>query len=245
MATPLKVTCWLDGPLAGDAPDLAALCEFAMACKMRAIMAADRHGRHQVSPHERGADVGEPGKIPIPIERQWLGRFPMPLCSSPIMAAPWHEDREFINKKLAVEQAEFLATEQRKTVDTGSGHLKSYRLPLRLRSVERVVWFCQGHKGGLRKGKTAACWLRQVLRGVRAIGKKTADGYGAVRRWDVEHFDHSWHWFAPSAAGPVLMRPLPLGDWLPEGLLGAKRWYSSPCPPLWQRSLYTEIVVPC
>lgn len=242
--TPIKVTAWLDAPLAGDAPCLAALCEFVMASKMRSIMASDKLGDHQVEPRLRGEEVSEPGKIPIPIARRRFGRFPVPLCSSPILPAPLFDGRDFVCKKLATEFAELLAPEGRKVVQTTGGLFKSYRLPLRIRAVERVVWFCEC-RPQKETGNSPATALRKLLKQAWAIGKKTADGYGRVSRWEVERVEDAPALWADSEQGKVLMRPLPIGDWLPPDLIGARKSFGSPCPPYWMRSLATEIVVPC
>jgi hypothetical protein len=157
---------------------------------------------------------------------------------------PTHDGREFVNKKLATEFAELLRPDARITVATTGGMFKSYRLPLRIRSVERVVWFCECRQKR-DSGTAPMTWLRKLLKQVWAIGKKTADGYGRVAEWIIEPCEHAPAWFAESEAGPVLMRPLPFGDWLPGNLVGCRRDYGSPCPPYWMRNLYTELVTPC
>ena len=74
---------------------------------------------------------------------------------------------------------------------------------------------------------------------------RLSDGYGVVREWTVERIDADLSWFAPSEVGPVLMRPLPVGPWLPDNLTGARRDFGACVPPYWHPERYGEIVVPC
>src|SRR6185437_12344778 len=92
----------------------------------------------------------------------------------------------------------------RKVVTTTNNWTKSHRLPLRVRSVKRIVWLCVGNRREILKS------LRYVL----AIGKKPAHGHGRVAKWECERvgpIPHPrWPWWIDSEVGPVLMRPLPI-----------------------------------
>jgi hypothetical protein len=149
---------------------------------------------------------------------------------------PAHEAVEHIAKRLAVEHADLLREKQRLVVAMGNSTFKSYRLPLMLRGVARIVWFALAHRRPVLK----------LLKSVVALGKKRSLGYGRVERWEAEYVgDDDWSWVAQSEAGPVLMRPLPICDELPCGLLGAKADYGAVQPPYWHPDRYTERVVPC
>jgi len=219
----LLVIAHLSSPLAGDAPMLDGLLEFEMSQRLGA---AYKVRRDQPAPPA--------GAIHIPMLRRGIGGWSVPLCSSPIYTA--ESDRhEYIGKRLAVEHASDLREDARLVVAMGNATYKSYRLPLRVRNVSRVAWFCEGHRSPILK----------LLKSVHAIGRKRSDGYGRVARWTGENVDGNHHWYGESEHGPVLMRPLPFGDWLPRSLLGAKRDFGAVVAPYWHPDRYAEIVVPC
>lgn len=225
---PLKITCLLDAPLAGPAPPyLDALLELKLSHQSKFGVA-----RGQPVPAENV------GKIETPIGRRQFGGLAMPQCSSPIFDG--HADRhEHYTRSLATTDSHLLRPDRRLVLNTGSGLHRSYRLPLRVRAIDRVAWFAFADAG----------WLERLLikarSGVSAIGKKTSQGYGRVRRWEIEPADISAWWFAEHEAGLVLMRPLPDCDELPENLIAARKSYGGCQAPYWQRDLYREIVVPC
>jgi len=164
--------------------------------------------------------------------REWL----VGVCSSPILAKPDAEAVDYLAKRIGVERAGLLASEQRRVIATGNSWTKSYRLPLRIRLVHAVSWLAVG---GCKE-------VRNVLsRHAKAIGKKVAHGYGIVARWEVERADEDWAWFAPTEHGVLLMRPLPWSEALPADLVGARRDFGACVPPYWHPERYTEIVVPC
>jgi len=158
----------------------------------------------------------------------------VPCCSAPILA-PDHETVEHFAKRFGVEHAALLREERRLVVAPGNSAYKSYRLPLHLRAVDRIVWFCDGNRKPLKK----------LLQSVRSVGKKRSQGYGRIERWELEWIDDDWSWFAPTDNGPVLMRPLPLCDELPAGLLGSRPDFGAVQPPMWHPDRYMERVVPC
>ena len=100
-----------------------------------------------------------------------------------------------------------------------------------------VVWLAVGNRG----------WLREMLKGVRALGDGRVNGVAA---WEVEPLpgddpaaaDRSWYW--PTAKGRLLMRPLPDGWWLPPDLIGYRRTRAAVCPPYWHPDRETDAVVP-
>ena len=231
---PLLITAWLSSPLAGDPPQLDALLEWCLAPfepEFRGKMdRGEPHGRV-----DRALPAPEQGKIRIPILRTMVCGFLVGRCSNPIMPTPKTETVEYVAKRLSVENAELLSASERKVVTTTNAWTKSYRLPLRIRLVDRVCWFAVGCKKSVRK----------ALRDVHAIGKKVADGYGRVQRIDVEKADEDYSWFAPCDGGRVLMRTMPLESVDPSNLFGWRRHFGACCPPYWHSSRFCETVTPC
>lgn len=225
MFRPLKVSATLASSIAGEVPMLDALLEYQMAhrCDPAHLAKVQPDGEHV------------PGTLPIPLARRRVSGFewPIPVCSSPICRVE-RDGREHFARRFDPDPA-VIAPDERKVFASNSGEFRSYRLPLRVRLIERVAWFCVGeaHK------------VRALLKDVKYLGKKTSQGFGRVMGWTVEHTDIDAAWFAESEAGPVLMRPLPLGDHLPAGFIGSRRWFGGIVPPYWDRRYMAEAVVPC
>ena len=239
---PLKVTCYLNSPLASEPPRLDALLEWVMSLKMRTVMESTHGNRHITGTVKaRGMPV-TPGAIPIPLERRLVDgyQWPIPLCSDPIIGSAI-DGVEHFAKRYSAEKSGMLAPSERRIITVSSGPLKSYRLPLRMRPVDRIVWFCGGRTGDRAPGSG----VRKLLRKVFAVGKKTSFGFGQVARWEVELIEDDLSWFAPSESGTVLMRTLPASARLPKDLVGFKVADGAPVAPYWMRELACRIVVPC
>lgn len=230
---PLKVTARLasGAKVAGDVPMLDALIEWCMS----------RHvGRTLGLAHDLESDRApyRPGVIPTPILRRRVEGFPwpVPLCSSPIFRAA-ADDHAHYNRAFRADPL-LIRPDARRVYSSTNGEFKSYRLPLRVRLIERVVWFC------LAKDARGVKEVRRLLREVTYLGKKTSQGYGRVAEWVVEDIEQDWSWYAPSESGPVLMRPLPVSA-VPEGTLGGRRWFGGIVPPYWCADYFAEMVQPC
>lgn len=94
------------------------------------------------------------------------------------------------------------------------GVYKAYHMPIFYRHALRVMWYVVGDHAE----------IASLLRFATNIGKKTAQGWGAVLEWNVEAWPHDWSVRGP---GGMLMRALPVQSggvltgfrpsyWLPE-----------------------------
>lgn len=220
-----KVTAVLSSPLAGDAPYLDALLEFEM---------AQRHGKaHVITRDQPAPPVGE---IHLPLLRGNVGAVNgIPRCSAPILS-PKDVRHEHFAKRIGVENSHLLRDGQRLVVATGNSWTKSYRLPIKASSVEKIVWFVGGSK---RRN------LKTLLKSVTSVGKKRSQGFGRVASWEFEEVEVDHSWFAPSEHGTLLMRVLPWCDDLPKDLIGFKRWFGGYAAPYWHPDRQIEVVVPC
>lgn len=234
----VKVTAILSSPLGSDPPMLDALCEFAMAGKMGSVISSSNGHRHACPLVPRGQQVSREavGKVPIPIARSLVDGLPIPHASSPICSSIEADRATHYTSQYPIAQTGLLRPKELTKIVTGGGRYKSFRLPLRTRLIERVVWFA-----ALREKPSR---LRGLLSSVHGLGKKQGYGYGAVAEWLVEPLDDDWSWIAPSEAGPVLMRPLPISA-APKGLLGCRRDFGGVVGPYWQREFWRERVTPC
>ncbi len=220
----LQVTAELATPICGDVPLLDSLLELLM------------WGRAGGAQRLRRSDPLPAEPVHIPILRRRIGGVLVACSSAPIYRVE-RDGREFLAKRLAVENAIDLEARERKVVAVGNATLKSYYMPLHVRQIARVVWLCLGTRRA----------ILSLLRSTDAIGRKRSVGYGRVARWSAEYRPElaDVSWFAPSPQGPVLMRPLPYCAELPAGLLGARRDFGACTGPMWHPANYRELVVPC
>lgn len=152
-----------------------------------------------------------------------------------------------IAKAFQPQDGEVVAPDKRGGIHTGSGALKSHWEPVRIRAVDRVVWFALG----------VPEMIAHVLRSIDWLGSKRRQGYGQVTGWDVEPVgdgvDRSWS--APCGDGSlILMRPMPVGvepsslGLGPFGrakrLLGWRRGYAALCAPYWHPARHGAALVP-
>jgi hypothetical protein len=239
---PLKVTAVLVEPVASvvETPRLDAILESVMRCHVPSILKSSGGSRHT------GADKMMPGTIPIPIIRRRIEGYPflVPCCSAAIY--PESPDSvEHFARRLDLSAPDMLRPDCLRKVDNGSGEFKASRLPLRVRAVDRIVWFCIGKDPANENRKSARQEILKLLKKVDAIGKKTAHGFGRVAEWIVEPIEDDLSWFAPSEWGPVLMRILPACVALPDGAWGYRRAYAAPVAPYWAPENKCEVFEPC
>lgn len=84
---------------------------------------------------------------------------------------------------------------KRGKVVTQHGKYKGYRMPVFTRHVLAARWYCVGDRRE----------LERLLPHVQSVGKKTSQGYGVVRDWQIERWHSDW-----STRGPQgLMRAVP------------------------------------
>lgn len=223
MNTFIKITAHLESPMAADPPMLDGVLEYVMAALEGKL--CDLRRDEPCPPF---------GSIHLPIFCKNFGGVPVPCCSAPIVHAA-SDGVEHFAKRLAVEHAPLLADNRRLKVAMGNSTYKSYRLPLRMRRVDRVVWYAVAKRVPIRKS------LRRVV----SLGKKRSYGYARVSRWEVDKVDEDYSLFAPWGGKLVLMRPLPWCADLPSSLIGFKRDFGACQPPYWHPGRYQEIVTPC
>lgn len=85
---------------------------------------------------------------------------------------------------------------RRGRVITEQAQYKSYHMPVFYRHALRVRWYVVGNQER----------ITQLLRFARNLGKKPAQGYGAVLRWDVQPWHADWSVYDDDGR---LMRAIP------------------------------------
>lgn len=236
----LRVECRLASPVAGlNPPHLDSLLELVYARRAKSIMESSNGDRHayQIAGAGQSIALDAVGKLPIPISRVWVDELPIPRCSSPILGAVDSDHAAHYTTAFPLGKSEHLVESERTKIMQTGGRFKSFRLPLRMRLVDRIVWFCVSRE--------APTELRRRIRSVRQLGKKTSQGHGVIAEWIVDKIDADHSWYANSPDGPVLMRPLPSDMPHPAGLLGARRSFGGCVGPYWDRRFFREIIEPC
>lgn len=223
----LLVTAHLGSPLAGNAPRLDGLLEYLLSLHYAKGVPGYKVDRNFPAPLQ--------GEIPIPLLRRRLGLWLVGVCSDPIYPVSIDDRHEHVAKRIDADNAALLAPEARVKFPVGNSWTKSYRLPLRVRRLDRVCWFAAADRRP----------LLHTLKQCQALGKKTSIGYGRVTGWEIEETDQHLSWYACIPQGRLLMATLPVGDWLPPDLVGYRHGFGAVAPPYWHRERYTDIVMPC
>lgn len=265
MGTPIKITATLASPVCGEVPHLDALLECLIARKAESIERDSCNGRHggfvawrdRVDPTAQRHDgvdhllcrrVNEPppvGMLPIPIERGHVDGWPVAHCSSPIYVVQ-HDGVEHLQKRIDSNEIGDLLGGRRMSIHHGTGSTKAYFKPLRVRVLDRVVWFAVGYgfsKGKGQRRRGAVSEMRRWLQKIDSIGANRQAGYGRVARWAVEDVENDWSWYADHCGQRVLMRPLPRP--VEPDVVGWSPGYASVCPPYWHPQRHIEAAIPC
>lgn len=222
----VRVECELLGQVAGNPPALDSLLEATLSRHYPKAIAGEKIDRQFPAPPLFG--------VPIPLVRGHINGHEVYRCSSPIFVGRF-DRHEHITKKIDLSRSSMLRDDELLTINTTGGEFKSYRLPLRVRAMFKIVWFARGDRRE----------LLNVLRRVTHVGNRSSHGWGLVKSWEVQRIDADHSWFAESTHGQVLMRPLPDGPHLPQKLRGYQRDFGACQPPYWHQDRFMEIVSPC
>lgn len=174
MFEPLKITAWLQSPVISDTY-----------LPLDSIL--DSLARRERNGFEIAAcpGVGPTDDIPIPIERIHAGDDVWYYaCSFAQWGRPYIDDTQYWHKRMRIEHAALLKRDAiRGRLQQGEGRYRSYRMPVFTRHALYISWYALGSHAG----------IAGLLPFVTHIGKKTAQGFGAVLRWEVNPAleDHS------------------------------------------------------
>jgi CRISPR type IV-associated protein Csf3 len=122
-----------------------------------------------------------------------------------------------------------------KKINVASGQYKGYRMPVNVLLVGPLTWFCVGDPDG----------VRELLMGVKSLGKKRAYGFGMVEldhrgrpAWKVEPWSEDWSVYGP---GGRLMRTVPFdGTFREDATL--RQWGIR--PPYWHFETQRLVLMP-
>lgn len=116
--------------------------------------------------------------------------------------AQWHEataeDRQTYSKRFDLHRSDLIDFgKTRAVVDTQRGQYKAYHIKVYYRHAHYVEWYVDGDRQE----------LERLLSFCTHIGKKTAQGWGAVLRWEVIEWAEDW---SVRGYGNKLMRAVPV-----------------------------------
>lgn len=107
------------------------------------------------------------------------------------------EDETFYVKRFDLNHSHFIDISKKSRVQTSRGQYKAYHLDVFYRHALYVEWYAVGWPDK----------IENLLRFCTHIGKKTAQGWGAVLRWEVIEWPEDWSIRGP---GNKLMRAVPM-----------------------------------
>lgn len=215
----------LDGRIAGTEPYF----------PLDSILAAEwiRHNHPETfyEPPPPGAREGWI-EAPLPFERRGRGGRWYWACSfnqtPPVTEyiAYWHRRFDDALERYIDFQG------RRGKVSEQSGRYKAYRMPLNILLFSAPLeWYAVGNVAAV-----------QVLcAGITAIGKKPAQGYGIVERWEVAPWPEDWSEVGPEGK---ITRAIPMELGLPPGVKHAAVRLYGTRPPYWRRENQAACFMP-
>ena len=224
---PMKITAYLlDGRIAGTEPYF----------PLDSILAAEwirrQHPESYYEPPPPGVKEGWIA-APLPFERRGAGDKWYWACSFS-QTKPITEYVTYWHRRFDDHLERYIDFKGRRgKVAESSGRYKAYRMPLNIMLLPRLEWYAVGDIDV----------VRDLCQGVAAVGKKPAQGYGIVERWDVEPWPEDWS----VARDGELMRAVPVVDGeLPAGVDagGCRRRIYGLRPPYWRRENQAEVWMP-
>jgi CRISPR type IV-associated protein Csf3 len=124
----------------------------------------------------------------LPLEKRGEGDNWYWACSFACFT-PLKETKRYWHKRFDEQYAEKYIDfgKKRGTVNTKSGEYKAYRIPLNIILIPEITWYAVGDKEE----------VQELLTEITHIGKKSAQGLGAVREWTVNSIDEDLSWLRP------------------------------------------------
>lgn len=221
-----KITAHLLSPLSEEPPMLDALLMYEMSLRL-----GMKHARKL----KRDDTTWE--EVPIPVSKYTIGGKDVYRVSSPILLDQWHETTDRLAKRLDTHLvSSMLAETERKSVLVASGSFKMRFAPVRIRNVDKVIYFARCDRKETNK----------ILKKVYAIGKHRVVGYGQIKKWEFEEIEDDLSIYAMHKGQKILMRTVPMcSQILQEKWKGYRKDFGACMPPYWHPQNYIEIATPC
>ena len=171
MAETFKVICKLCSPLCKEAPYLDALLYNELMFKQGLCKSGKKLSR--------GDSVNEIKEIRIPLKSVRYNNIPVYFCSNPVYKINY-EYREDFSYHIEPELCFLLSDKEKKSISSTSGIYKDRRLPIRLKLINEIVWFCNGTKNS----------VLEILQSITSVGSLRKQGFGVISEWkhSCEHY---------------------------------------------------------
>lgn len=159
--------------------------------------------------------VGDFIQADLPFERRGNGESWYWACSFNV-AKPIGEYVTYWNRRFDDQYEQYIDFKgKRGKVSASSGRYKAYRTPLNVLLFDYLEWYAVGDIDE----------VRELVEMVVAIGKKPAQGFGLVDRWEIVPWDDDWS----EVRDGKVTRALPR---LPDGCRGIIKPFGLR-PPYW------------
>lgn len=174
------------------------------------------------------AGVGDREDIDVPVQRSPCGRFYLASMGHylTIRAA-----QGFVHRRAPVTEYMQIGGPKIRSVDTGTGRNKSYRIPQAKALIDLMRWWTIGEESA----------IRDLLRLVTHLGRRRSVGHGKIGRWEITPVD-AWPGFPSLRPDGSPMRNLPLD--VPGIGPSASIGWGPLVYPYWDQSMAVEVAQP-
>ncbi|MCK9513111.1 MAG: hypothetical protein M0R28_18045 [Pigmentiphaga sp.] len=171
------------------------------------------------------ATVGEFQHVEVPIQRSACGRYHL---ASVAHYKPLRFEQGWITKRPCVDEFKLFGGGKIRSVNTGTGRNKAYRIPMSMAIVAELRWWAVGDREQ----------IEALLGLVTHIGKRRAAGNGRVAKWAIESFE-PWEGFPILRPDGTPTRNLPIDtpELGPETVIG----WGPVTYPYWDQTAATEV----
>jgi hypothetical protein len=222
-----KVTAYLNSPLIESGLSLEAMMQWEMSCRL---------GTKHAKKMKRDTPLEEIEDVPIPVAKRTINGIDLFCCSSPVIGEIKNECVNRIAKRFDTSEVALMLEEhERKSILVASGPYKMRYAPARVITTDSVSWFVRGDRKEMNK----------ILKKIYSIGKHRNIGYGTISSWEYTEMEDDYSITANVFGEKIIMRTLPMGYCVANGLKGYRKGYGSVTTPYWHPANYMEIAIPC
>ena len=219
-----KIICYLNSPLVGDPPPLDSLLTYELAFLVN----------EKSKKYTKATPLSEFKRLPIPLTEYDIGSYKVNCCSNPIykIDAEWNDK---FSKRFETDMlSKFIDPKKRKTINIGSGYLRSRFQALHAKIINKVVWFARGDSDE----------AFRILKNINSLGYFRKMGYGIVAKWEVEKIKDNYSIFVYDSGRKILMKTLPDCEET-EKMVGFRYGFGAYKPPYWHNENQGKIIIPC
>jgi hypothetical protein len=224
MSGNFKIICELCSPLCKEAPYLDALLYNELIFKQGLCKQGEKLNR--------GSSIDKIKEIRMPLRSVRFNDIPIYFCSNSIYICDY-EFREDFTYHIEPELAFLLTDKERKSISGSSGIYKDRRLPIRLKLVNKIVWFCCGTKNS----------VLEILQNIKSIGSLRKQGFGVVSEWQAQDIENDYSFYIEKDNKKILMKSVP-EDLVDKNTIGYSIGYGAFSPPYWHPKRFTNIAYP-